>query len=447
MVESCSEPEAAAAVKTDRNPGLGSALVAALLCVSTARAQEQPLSAEELYERISPSVWMVEVRRTDSAAMGSAVVTAPGTLITNCHVVAKTTQIVVSHGSQVHAATVRHRDPTRDLCELRAPGVVAPAVNIGDWSRLRIGAKLYAIGNPRGLELTLSDGLLSGIRRDSRGALEALQISVPISPGSSGGGLFDTYGRLVGITTGGFPDAQNIGFALPATWIAELPRRAGMAPGTITPDPGPSPAPQSPEDPARIASIRPPHPQHPESKAAPAVFEYQLRDRLTGLVRRVVYRVDRREAGLVVINGGTRVEDVEGRVVTLTAAIAGEFEEAMPPGGWVLGGKAPDQNWSGTYMAVGDGRPFGMELRSAWQGEEMVQVAGRALRAMKVQFKGFTTRGGGARTNPPGSYSAVAWYSPELGRVVRFEARTRGGLGHTAFVVDEVLELTGVRSE
>ncbi|HVE54112.1 MAG TPA: serine protease, partial [Ramlibacter sp.] len=178
------------------------AALAAALVTGAAHGQGPALSAEELYERIAPSIWLVESHKGGNAGgIGSAVVIAPGTLITNCHVVEGARLLAVVHGDRRFPAHLQHRDPVRDLCQLRAPGVDARPVPIAGSLNLRVGAKVYALGNPKGLELTLSDGLVSALRRNRTGELEYVQISVPISPGSSGGGLFDTAGRLVGITT------------------------------------------------------------------------------------------------------------------------------------------------------------------------------------------------------------------------------------------------------
>ncbi|TFZ08070.1 S1C family serine protease [Ramlibacter humi] len=396
------------------------AALALLLSIAPWPARAQ-LTAEELYEKLSASVWLVQVRLERGSALGSAVVIAPETLITNCHVIAGGSEIFVRHDAVRLKAQLVHRDPWRDLCEIRAPGLDAPAVTIGDWRRLRIGARLFAIGNPGGLELTLSDGLLSGIRR-GRGSVEALQFTVPISKGSSGGGLFDTNGHLVGITTSIFRDAQNIGFALPATWIGELRSRAGAR------DPLPIQTAYAP------GSVAPP--ANEDAPATLDTFEYVLRDRLTGVSRKVVYRVDRREGSLVVLNGGSRIEDGEGRVVTLTAAPGGEFEQAMPPGGW-FPGTGGGQRLS-RYQAFGDGSPFIMELRAESESEEMIELAGVSMRTVRVHFTGISQRGLSAVR---GTYRATVWYAPELQRIVRFEAQGRGGVGSTAFVVDEVLEL------
>ena len=200
---------------------------AALILAGPAAAQRPTLDAEELYDRVAPSIWLVENDMGGGkGALGSAVVIAPGTLITNCHVVAKARSLHVRHERRRFEAQLQYRDPVRDLCQLQAAGVHAPSVRIAAASQLHVGAKVYALGNPRGLELTLSDGLVSALRRDRGGELKYVQISVPISHGSSGGGLFDTAGRLVGITTAGVDDAQNLNFALPAEWILQLPMRA-----------------------------------------------------------------------------------------------------------------------------------------------------------------------------------------------------------------------------
>jgi tetratricopeptide (TPR) repeat protein len=85
---------------------------------------------------------------------------------------------------------------------------------------LEVGEKVYAIGAPQGLELTLSEGLISGLRE--YGSARLIQTTAAISPGSSGGGLFDTQARLVGITTFVVKNGQNLNFALPGEWVSAL---------------------------------------------------------------------------------------------------------------------------------------------------------------------------------------------------------------------------------
>jgi hypothetical protein len=93
--------------------------------------------------------------------------------------------------------------------------------------KLRVGQRVYAIGAPEGLELTLTEGLISSLR-DFEGS-QYIQTSAAISQGSSGGGLFDTEGRLIGITAFFIAEGQNLNFALPAAWIVDLDRTSRAA--------------------------------------------------------------------------------------------------------------------------------------------------------------------------------------------------------------------------
>ena len=183
----------------------------------------------ELFSMASPSV--VVVRALDAQGkvigFGSGVVIAPAQVVTNCHVSDKGARLEVKSGLRALPASLRYADRERDLCQLAVPGLTAPAVKIGSVKQLKIGARVVALGAPRGLELSLSDGIVSALR--GAGDASIIQTTAPISPGSSGGGLFDEEGRLIGITTFYLDEGQNLNFALPADWIAALPERAKAA--------------------------------------------------------------------------------------------------------------------------------------------------------------------------------------------------------------------------
>lgn len=195
-----------------------------------AAAPSWALAPDQLFQQVSPSVWQVGTVDTQGKpiATGSAVVIAPQTLVTNCHVLKGAARVVVRQRDRTHAARLQHADTERDLCQITAAGLQAPAVAIAPQPA-HVGQRIYTIGAPRGLELTLSDGLVSGLREEGiSGGL--VQISAPISPGSSGGGLFDDEGRLLGITSSGIVGvAQNLNFARPASLIAEIPARSAAA--------------------------------------------------------------------------------------------------------------------------------------------------------------------------------------------------------------------------
>jgi len=348
------------------------------------------------------------------------VVIRAGTLITNCHVLAKARQVSVTRENIAYGATLEYADPARDLCQLKVANFNAPSVTIASAQTLKVGARVYAIGNPRGLELTISDGLLSGIRRTDTDELAALQITVPISPGSSGGGLFDAQGRLIGITTSGLRDSQNLNFAMPAIWIAEIPARAAAA--------------LAARNERKLAATA-------QTRDA-QVFEYRLRDRTTGLAQNIRYRLDRMDGDQLIFNQGSRVERAGGEVVTLTSAIAGEYELAMPPRGWITKTPEPGQTWQLQYETRMQNQRIGMNVTARATDESTIRIGEREFRIMRVEFTGFTER-----NRVSAVYTANAWYAPELGRVVRFDAKTRGGTGIYFFLVDEALELFDIRKE
>jgi Flp pilus assembly protein TadD len=190
------------------------------------------LSAQEIFNHVSPSVMVVESLdpKGSTIAFGSGVVIAPGRVITNRHVIEDGASFRVEHGGEKWPAKLVSVAPNHDLAELSVAGFAAPAVTVRDSSSLAVGERVFAIGAPEGLELTISEGLISGLRDFDEGRL--IQTSAAISPGSSGGGLFDSEGRLVGITTFYLKEGQSLNFALPAEWTLALDHQPPSPPPT-----------------------------------------------------------------------------------------------------------------------------------------------------------------------------------------------------------------------
>lgn len=174
-------------------------------------------------------------------------------------------------------------------------------------------------------------------------------------------------------------------------------------------------------------------------------FEYLLRDGLTGATRRVTYRVDRIDEGRVVFNHGARIENAQGQVLEMSAPIGGEVDVAMPPGGWVPSGidMSGGTEWRTEHRGWGAGAPR-LNLQARTLGEEVLPIAGRPLRTLRVEYTGYVDRAITMPANASGTWRGTVWYSPELRRVVRFEASSRGGSMSSAFVTDEQLELVRV---
>lgn len=216
----------------------------------TASKKPAALTATQVFSKASSSVVVVKATDADGKilATGSGVVVAhdlkPGwfEVATNCHVVdtpGSDGRPFIVQGKNFGISHIIARDAVRDLCLLYgglnqrdAEGDVVksnsrpvylpapPIAKIAPLRSLEVGERVYAIGAPQGLELSLSEGLVSGLRNED--GTTYIQTTAAISNGSSGGGLFDAQGRLVGITTMYLQDSQTINFAVPAELIASV---------------------------------------------------------------------------------------------------------------------------------------------------------------------------------------------------------------------------------
>ncbi|MBK6743466.1 MAG: TonB family protein [Hydrogenophilales bacterium] len=174
------------------------------------------LSPDQIFDKVKDSIVVVKVydENVQQLGLGSGVVLPSGKIGTNCHVVEGARLIAIENSTRISIAYLVAGDEAKDICVLQAfPPIGKPAV-IGNTTKLRIGERVFAVGAPEGLELTFSEGLVSGIRD------MLIQTSAPISSGSSGGGLFDTNGRLLGLTTLMHKRGQNLNFAIPVDWVA-----------------------------------------------------------------------------------------------------------------------------------------------------------------------------------------------------------------------------------
>ena len=170
-------------------------------------------------ERVAPSV--AHVRR--GRAGGSGVVIAPdGYILTNAHVVddSRTVDILFRDGATFGAQVVG-TDPATDLAVVRASAAVLPALELATADTLRVGQLVIAIGDPLGLQSTVTTGVVSALGRsldakDGRIIENVIQTDAALNPGNSGGPLVDTHGRVVGVNTAIIAGAQGIAFAIPA---------------------------------------------------------------------------------------------------------------------------------------------------------------------------------------------------------------------------------------
>jgi S1-C subfamily serine protease len=206
------------------------ALVLASLLVPVTAAAEpctEPLTT--LFERVSPSVVTIQAtkinksrpqRRFETIGGSGVIIDKDGQVLTNAHVVdgAASLSVTLNDGARV-AARILGIDPVLDLALLRveAGAAALPTARLGDSSIVRVGEEVVAIGNPIGLEHTMTRGIVSALNRLLPGVSDEpmIQTDAPINPGNSGGPLVDRCGAVIGINTLISEDAQSIGFAVP----------------------------------------------------------------------------------------------------------------------------------------------------------------------------------------------------------------------------------------
>jgi len=184
-------------------------------------SSDTELSPAALFKKVSPSVFEL-ILRDDSGkpvAFGSGVVVGPHTLVTNKHVLVMGSRVTVKTATDKELlAKLTCSYPDQDIVQLEVPDLNAPAVPTRPSKSLEVGERVYAIGSPDALEKSLSEGLISGLRW--QGDVCHIQTSVQTLHGSSGGGLFDGHGKLIGLTTISIEGAFDL--ALSTDLISDL---------------------------------------------------------------------------------------------------------------------------------------------------------------------------------------------------------------------------------
>ncbi len=178
------------------------------------------LMPAQVFDKVKDAV--VVVRTLDSwgkvKAQGSGVLLPSGRVATSCHVVEGGASYQVGRDKELLPAGLYAEDDDRDICLLDAKGIGGKPAELGEAAGLKAGDPVYAVGASRGLKLSHSDGIVAQ-RRDGPSSL--IPTTVVISPGSSGGGLFDGQGRLVGLMAFYVGAGQGLSFAMPVEWIRE----------------------------------------------------------------------------------------------------------------------------------------------------------------------------------------------------------------------------------
>jgi S1-C subfamily serine protease len=180
-------------------------------------------TASAIAKRTLPSVVMLVLETNRGEVMGSGFVIAPNIVVTNNHVVKGARRGVVKfvgRDAPYQISRFTAFDPFNDLALVAITAPDVPSLTLRPDSSPELGDEIYVIGNPEGLEATFSRGNISGFRR--RDGHDWLQITAPISHGSSGGPVLNASGEVIGVAVATLSNGQNLNFAVPAKYIRNL---------------------------------------------------------------------------------------------------------------------------------------------------------------------------------------------------------------------------------
>ena len=191
------------------------------------------LTAQEVYQQVNPSVVTVLANLDGSMSVGTGVIfTEDGYIVTNYHVLEGGSECYISLDTgELYEARYVEGDAANDLAVLKIDGMDLPPAEFGDSDLLTVGDKVYAIGNPLGVELrgTLTDGIVSAINRDvwvDGRTMTLIQTNAALNSGNSGGPLINEYGQVVGINvikmTSRYSNVEGLGFAIPTASMERI---------------------------------------------------------------------------------------------------------------------------------------------------------------------------------------------------------------------------------
>jgi len=182
------------------------------------------LTIEEIVQAAIPAIVSIRTENSEGRGLGTGFLVEPdGVIVTNLHVVEGATRVEIKlHTGEVHnQVRIASFDQSRDLAVLRIPGFGLPTIPLGNSESVRTGEAVIAIGNPGGLEETVTLGIISSIRVRKDGT-KVIQTDTAVSPGSSGGPLINKNGEVVGIVTFKFLGGENLNFAIPVNYARGL---------------------------------------------------------------------------------------------------------------------------------------------------------------------------------------------------------------------------------
>lgn len=185
-------------------------------------AELKASAGEDFSGIIENSIASVVTIKTDVSQGTGFIITNDGYIVTNYHVIANAKQAgIFTYDKEMHQTSLIGFNKILDLALLKIDGVYE-GLELGDSNKIQPGEKVIAIGNPLGLQFSVSQGIISAIHRIGDNGIEAyIQTDAALNPGNSGGPLINKNGKVIGINNFKLGGGENLGFALEANYIEE----------------------------------------------------------------------------------------------------------------------------------------------------------------------------------------------------------------------------------
>jgi hypothetical protein len=199
-------------------------LICFLLALPLGAFGQTALTTAQIAKRVSPSVVVIEGKTDAGDVLGSGfLVSKDGKIVTNLHVIRdmQAATVELANGKVFHSFSILARDEHRDLAIIQVTGADLPVLEVGDSDTLVVGEPVVVVGSPRGLEGTITAGILSSVRDGGEG-YKVLQTDAAVNPGNSGGPLLNNKGQAIGVVSFILRSSQGLNFAVPINYVRNL---------------------------------------------------------------------------------------------------------------------------------------------------------------------------------------------------------------------------------
>jgi|GEM_PF-601497 cytochrome c-type biogenesis protein CcmH/NrfG len=218
--------------KSDMKISSAIAILLGVFCFAILTVPGHALTPVQVFDKVKDSIVTIVTldAQGNQKAQGSGVILSSGKVATSCCVVEGGASYRVGRGKHLLHATLYGKGGDKDVCLLNAKGIRGKAVELGQTAPLKVGDPVYALGAPRGPELSLSDGVVAQLRGKPSSLIRTTAVA---SSAFNGGGLFDGQGRLVGLTSVHSEDGQRLTFAIAVERISDFKAYGKAVPGSF----------------------------------------------------------------------------------------------------------------------------------------------------------------------------------------------------------------------